>query len=332
MTRARREALRLALAVATAALMPMRAGFLFAAEKVARIGLVGPESPTTMKRALPAFWARLGELGWIEGVNLAREERWAEGHIDRLPTLMAEVVSSKIDVLVTFSTPAAVAAKNATTTVPIVVAAMSDPVGVGVAASLARPGGNLTGLSLQMTEGIPGKWLEILHEALPALQKVAVIGNPDSPFFTLVRRPLAVGASTRGLKLRFFPARNREALESTFRQARRWAQAAIVLTDPMIFQNQRTVIALAAKHHLPVLYSLPEFVDAGGLISYGADLTVLFRRAAEYVDRILRGAHPADLPIEQPTQYKLVVSLKAANGLGLTFPESILLRADEVIR
>ena len=332
MTGARREALRLALAVAMAALMPMRAGFVFGAEKVVRIGLVGPESPTTMKRAPPAFWARLGELGWIEGVNLAREERWAQGHIDRLPTLMAEVVSSKIDVLVTFSTPAAVAAKNATTTVPIVVAAMSDPIGIGVAVSLARPGGNLTGLSLQMTEGIPGKWLEILHEALPALQKVAVIGNPDSPLFTLVRSPLAVGASHLSLKLRFFPVRNPEALESTFRQARAWAQAAIVLTDPMIFQSQRTVIALAEKHHLPVLYTLPEFVDAGGLISYGADLTVLFRRAAEYVDRILRGAHPADLPIEQASQYKLIVNLKAANGLGLTFPESLLLRADEVIR
>jgi len=183
-----------------------------------------------------------------------------------------------------------------------------------------------------MTEGIPGKWLELLHEALPALQKVAFIGNPDSPLFTLVRKPLAAGASSLGLKLRFFPVRSPEALESAFRQARAWAQAAIVLADPMTFQNQNTVISLAAKHRLPALYALPEFVDAGGLIAYGPDQTVMFRRAAEYVDKILRGAKPAELPIEQPTQFHLAVNLETAKALGLTFPESILLRADEVIR
>jgi len=328
---ARRDALRLALASATAALLSMRAGFLCAAERIVRIGMVGGESRTTTARGPSAFWARLGELGWVEGVNLVREERWAEGHIDRLPTLMAEVLSTKIDVLVTFSTPGAVAAKAATTTVPIVVAAMSDPVGAGVAASLARPGGNLTGLSLQMTEGIPGKWLEILREVLPAQKQVAVIGNPDSALLPLVRKPLESAASDLNLELRFFDARSPDELASAFRQASAYAQAAIVFPDPMTVHNQRTVTTLAAKHHLPALYGLLEFVDAGGLIAYGPDQTVLFRSAAEYVDKILRGASPADLPIEQPTQFHLAVNLRAARVLGLKMPQSILLRADEII-
>lgn len=329
MSTARRDALRLVLVTATAAIC---GGSLFAAEKVVRIGLVGGESPTTTVRAPSAFWARLSELGWVEGVNLVREERWAEGHIDRLPTLMAEVVSTKIDVLVTFSTPGAVAAKQATTTVPIVVAAMSDPVSAGVAASLARPGGNLTGLSLQMTEGIPGKWLEILHEILPAQRQVAVIGNPDSALVLLVRKPLESAAPNLNLELRFFDARSPDELDAAFRQASAYAQTAIVVPDPMTVHNRRTVTSLAAKHHLPVLYGLLEFVDAGGLIAYGPDQNVLFRRAAEYVDKILRGANPADLPIEQPTEFHLAVNLRTARVLGLQMPESILLRADEVIR
>ena len=303
-----------------------------AAQKVMRLGFVHSQSPSTTNRGLPAFWERLRELGWTRGQNLIAEERWAEGHIDRLRPLMADMVGRKVDVIVTYSTPAAVAAKEATSTIPIVVESMGDPVGTGVAASLAHPGGNLTGLSLQMTEGIPGKWLELLQETVPGLLTVAVIGNPDTPLFGLVRRPLEAAASARNLKLRFIDMHSPEVLETAFAQARRATQAALVIPDPLTFYYQQQVAAQAAKDHLPVMYGLPEYVDAGGLMAYGPNQAVLARRAAEYVDKILRGVNPADLPIEQATEYVLIVNLKAAKALGIAIPESILLRADEVIR
>jgi len=301
-------------------------------QKVVRLGFVHSQSPSTANRGLSAFWERLAELGWVQGRNLVSEERWAEGHIERLPALMADMVERKVDVIVTYSTPAAVAAKCATNTIPIVVESMGDPVGAGVAASLAHPGANLTGLSLQMTEGIPGKWLELLQETVPRLATVAVIGNPDTPLFGLLRGPLEAAASARRLKLRFIDMRAPEVLETAFGQARRAAQAALVIPDPLTFYYQRQVAAQAARDHLPVMYGLPEYVDAGGLMAYGPNQAVLARRAAEYVDKILRGANPADLPIEQATQYVLVVNLRAANALRFTIPESILQRADEVIR
>ena len=301
-------------------------------QRVVRVGFVHPQSPSTAERGLTAFWERLAELGWVQGRNLVGEERWAEGHIERLPALMADMVGRKVDVIVTNGTPAAVAARKATKTIPIVVASMGDPVGTGVAASLAHPGGNLTGLSLQMTEGIPGKWLELLQETVPRLLTVAVMGNPDSPLFGLVRRPLEAAASARNLKLKFIDIRGPEALKPAFGQARKATQAALVIPDPMTFHYQRRVAAQAATDHLPVIYGLPEMVDAGGLMAYGPNQAVLLRRAAEYVDKILRGANPADLPIEQPTQFVLAVNLPAARALSLTIPQSILLRADEVIR
>jgi len=302
------------------------------AQEVKRLGFVHSQSPSTSNRGLSGFWERLAELGWVRDRNLITEERWAEGRYDRLPALMAEMVKRKVDVIVTYSTPAAVAAKNATSTIPIVVASMGDPVATGLAASLAHPGGNLTGLSLQMTEGIPGKWLELLQETVPRLRTVAVIGNPDTPLYGLVHGPLGTAAAERHLKLRFIDTRGPEVLEAAFRQAHREAQAALVIPDPMTFFYQRRVAAQAAKNHLPVIYGLAEYVDAGGLMSYGPNQALLLRRAAEYVDKILRGANPADLPIEQATQYELVVNVETAKALGLTIPESILLRADEVIR
>jgi putative ABC transport system substrate-binding protein len=302
------------------------------AQKVARVGFVGSESPSTVSRNNAAFWERLRELGWVEGRNLIVERRWAEGRIDRLPALMADVVNRKVDVLVTASTPAAVAAKNATSTVPIVVASMGDPVASGVAVSLARPGGNVTGLSLGWTEGIPGKLLELLQETIPRLTTVAVIGNPDSSLVRLLPKPLDAAAAARGMRLRYIDVREPEGLERAFEQARQKAKAAIVLPDPLTLQHRQEVTSLAAKYQLPTMYGLLEFVEAGGLIAYAPDHVAMFRRAADYVDRILKGARPADLPIEQPTQYKLVVNLKTAKALGITIPESILLRADEVIR
>jgi putative ABC transport system substrate-binding protein len=297
-----------------------------------RLGFVSPEAPSTTIRGISAFWDRLRELGWVEGQNLDIERRWAEGRIDRLAALMNEVIERKVDVLVTYSTPGAVAAKNATSTVPIVVAVMGDPIGSGVAASVARPGGNLTGLSLEWGEGIAGKWLELLQETVPRLSTVAVVANPDSKLARDLMKELDAIAPTRGLKLQFFRVREPEALDSAFKRARRAAQAVLVLADPLTVHHKREITGLAAKYRLPGMYALLDFVDSGGLMAYGVDTTVLFRHAADYVDKILKGARPADLPIEQPTQFALAINLKTAKALGLTIPESILLRADEVIQ
>jgi putative ABC transport system substrate-binding protein len=301
------------------------------AQRVVRVGFVNPASRSIGSRALTQFWERLRELGYVERQNLVIEARWAEGRYDRLPELMAEVIGRKVDVLVTYSTPAAAAAKNATSTIPIVVAGMGDPIGSRLVASLARPGGNLTGLSLGWAEGIAGKWLELLQETVPQLTTVAVIANPDNPLSRVQAKQLQAIAPTRGLKLWLTEVREPGALDRAFGQAGQQAQGVLVLPDPLIAALRGQLTALAARHRLPTIYGLRDFVDAGGLMSYGPDLRVQYRRAAEYVDKILKGALPADLPIEQPTQWTLVVNLKVARALGLTIPQSILLRADEVI-
>ncbi|MGH2361296.1 MAG: ABC transporter substrate-binding protein, partial [bacterium] len=319
-------------ALAAAVLAPPLARAADPAQRIVRVGFVDPESPSTAVRGVPAFWQRLRELGWVEGQNLVIETRWAEGRIDRLPALMEEVVGRKVDALVTYSTPGALAAKNATSTVPIVVALMGDPFASGVADSLARPGSNLTGLSLAWGEGIAGKWLELLQETVPRLSTVAIIANSDSPLSRGLAKELEVIAPTRGLKLVIIAVREPESLDRAFKQAYREAQAVLVLPDPLTVHNRRRITALATRHRLPGMYGLLEFVDAGGLMAYGVDHTVLLQRAADYVDKILRGAKPADLPIEQPTKFELVVNLKTAKALGITIPQSILLRADEVIR
>jgi putative ABC transport system substrate-binding protein len=302
------------------------------AQKILRVGFVGPASLSTAPRALTAFWERLRELGYVEGENLVVERLWAEGQYDRLPALMAEMVGREVDVLVTYSTPAALAAKNATTTIPIVGAVMGEPVRTGLVASLARPGGNLTGLSVGWTEGIGGKWLECLQEIVPHLSTIALITNQDNPMLRDLAKDVATLAWTRRLKVRIVDVRQPDALEHAFEQARQHAQAVLVFSDPVTVGNQRRITTLAAKHRLPAVYALRDFVDAGGLMAYGPDFPVLYRRAAEYVDKILKGASPADLPIEQPTQYVLVVNLKTARSLGIRIPQSILVRADEVIQ
>jgi putative ABC transport system substrate-binding protein len=299
------------------------------ADRVARVGFVGTES---LSRGVTAFWERLHKLGWVEGKNLTIEARWAEGQVERLPALMNQVIAQNVDVLFTYGTPAAVAAKKATSTVPIVAAMMGDPVGTGLAASLARPGGNLTGISLAFAEGFGGKWLQLLHETVPRLSTVAVIGNPASPWVLKIRTELEGAARTRGLALRFIEVRDVEGLDQAFARAQREAQGAIVLGDPLTLHNWQRILSLAAKHRVPSMYTNPESAEFGGLMAYGADSVVMFRRAAEYVDKILRGAKPGDLPIEQPTQYTLAANLKTAKTLGLKIPESILIRADEVIR
>lgn len=301
-------------------------------QTIVRLGFVHPQSPSTANRGVAAFWERLGEMGYLEGQNLVIEARWAEGRYDRLPPLMAEVIARKIDVLVTWSTPGAIAAKKATTTIPIVVAAMGDPIGSGLAASLSHPGGNLTGLSMGFSEGIVGKWLELLQETVPHLSVVAVIGNPDNPLVRDMVNQLKAVALPRHLTLEFIGVRESGALDATFRQARRKAQAVVLLPDPIVSAHREEVSALAAKQKLPAMYWVRDFVDVGGFMSYAPSEVAMFRRAAEYTDKVLKGTKPADLPIEQPTKFELVVNLKTAKALGITIPESILVRADEVIR
>jgi putative tryptophan/tyrosine transport system substrate-binding protein len=302
------------------------------AQRIVRLGFVHPQSPSTANRGVTAFWERLRELGWVEGQNLVIEARWADGRLERLPALMSDVVERKVDVLVTWSTTAAVAAKKATSTIPIVDAAMSDPIRSGLAASLARPGGNLTGLSGGFAEGFAGKWLELLQETVPRISHVAVIESPDTAIARDLERELKAIAAARGLKLRLIEVREPGALDRAFAQAARKSEAVLVLPDPMLGANREHIVALAAKHRLPAIYYLRDFVDAGGLMAYAPDLVAMFRRAAEYVDKIMKGAEPGDLSIEQPTKFELVVNLKTAHALGITIPDSILLRADEVIR
>ena len=301
-------------------------------QRVMRLGFVSPNSPSTDSRGPAAFWERLRELGWVEGQSLVIETRWAEGHYDRLPALVAEVIGRKVDVLVTYGTPAAIAAKKATSTFPIVVAVMGNPIGTGLVQGLARPGGNLTGLSLGWGEGIGGKLLELLQETVPRLKTIAVIGNPENPVERDLITELKGVAPARRLKLQIIEARNPAGLDLAFEQAGRRAQAVVVIPDPVFIAHLQRITTLAATYRLPAMYGLREFADAGGLMAYGPDRAVMFRRAGDYVDKILKGTKPADLPVEQPTKFELIVNLKTAKALGITLPESILLRADEVIR
>jgi putative ABC transport system substrate-binding protein len=277
------------------------------------------------------FWERLRVLGWEEGRNLTVERRWAEGRIERLPELMAEVLARKVDVIVTVSTPGAMAAKAATATVPIVAGAIGDPVQVGLAQSLARPGGNLTGLSYGFSEGFAGKWLELLRECVPQLKTVALLYNPRNPWAVEQRKELETAIAALGLKVDLIEVTRSESLSAGLAQARR-AQGLIVVADPLTYQLRSEIASIATRQRLPMIASMLEFVDAGGLLSYGVDNAAVLRRMAEYVDKILRGAKPADLPIEQPTQLALAVNLKTAAALGIKIPAAILGRADKVIR
>jgi putative ABC transport system substrate-binding protein len=301
-------------------------------QRSVRVGLVHPYSPSTAPRGIAEFRERLGELGYVEGRNLVIEMRWADGRLEQLPGLLAEVVALRVDAIITWGTPAAIAAKNATSTIPIVAVAMGEPLRTGIATNLARPGGNLTGLSVGWGEGIAGKWLELLQETVPRLTTVAVIGNRDNAIASYLLMDLEATAPKRGLKLRLIQVREPSALDRAFEQAGREAQAAMVLPgNPLMLAHREQVVALAAKRRLPTIYSIRDYVEAGGLMTYAPDFVVMFQRAADYLDKILQGAKPGDLPIEQPTRFVLVINLKTAKALNLNMPESILLRA-EVVR
>jgi putative tryptophan/tyrosine transport system substrate-binding protein len=301
--------------------------------KVMRLGFVATVSPSSISPGYTIdFYQRLGELGWVKGKNLLVEERWAHGEVDRMPALIAEVLEHKVDAIVVGTDLGAKAARKATHTVPIIGVALSDVVASGIAQSLARPGGNFTGLSLQMGEGVPGKRLELLKESLPKASKLAVLWNPDLAFHHGQVRELETVAPKLGIKLRLIDARSGQGVRRAFQQARKDTQGAILLEDPMIYSNRREVTSVAARYRVPTIYSMLDYVPDGGLMAYGPDMRVMYLRAAEYVDKVLRGTNPGDIPVEQSTRLRLVINLKAAEALGLNIPEPVLLRADEVIR
>jgi putative ABC transport system substrate-binding protein len=309
-----------------------RAAGAQAPAKIHRIGLLTPLSPSDTALWYQAFRLGLRDLGWIEGKNVSIEYRYAEGKSDRIPDLAADLVRLKVDVIVTSVTTDALAAKNATRAIPIVMAAAGDPVATRLVESLARPGGNITGLS-QMTYELSGKRLELLKEMVPKLSRVAVLWNPQNQGSTRTWKETQLPARQLGVQLHSLEVRSPNDLDQAFEDATRARTGALfVIQDPVIVTNLRRIADLAAKRGLPSIFQWPEFADAGGLAAYGPDRADLFRRAATYVDKILKGAKPVDLPVELPTKFELVINLKTAKALGLTIPQSVLLQADKVIQ
>ena len=279
-----------------------------------------------------AFLQALHDAGYSEEQDLAIEWRYAKGDYHEIPRLIADLVERKVAVIVTDSTPGTRVAKGLTSSIPIVMVFVSDPVGSGLVASLGHPGGNVTGNSI-MAPDLVGKRLQLLKETIPGLRRVAVLWNPDTPFHPKVIEQLKAAAPPLSIELTFVSARTPEEIGPAFGAATRArAQALYVIEDGLFFNARLTLVQLASKGKLPAVYWQRNFADDGGLMSYGANVLDSVRRSTRYVDKILKGAHPRDLPIEQPTQFELVVNLRAAQGLGLRVPESILLRADKVIR
>jgi putative ABC transport system substrate-binding protein len=302
--------------------------------KVYRIGTLRPGSRPTEPdwKQRWVFAEALRELGWVEGQNIVIEDRWADGRTDRLPALAAELVRLKVDLITTRSWPAAVAAKQATTTIPIVIAGTGDPVATGLVQSLARPGGNITGLGDLATE-LSAKRLELLKEAVPKLARVALLWNSADGGMSLRARALQGAARTLGVTVRPLAVQEPADFDQAFAaMIQERPDALLVVVDLLTFSHRKRIIEFAAQHRMPTMYEVRGFVNAGGLMSYGPNLADADRRAAAYVDKILKGARPADLPVEQPTRFELVVNLKTANALGLAVPQSILIRADQVIQ
>jgi putative ABC transport system substrate-binding protein len=278
-----------------------------------------------------AFITALGELGWVEGKNVVFERRYAENRLERLPGLAADLVSLKVDVIAAPGTLAPLAAKQANSTIPIVMLAAGDPLGSGLVASLARPGGNVTGMSLMAPE-LGGKRLELLKEILPQLARVAVLWNAANPYSELVFKETQSAGRTLGIEVQSLEVRAPDDFDRAFEAASlQRPDALITVEDPLTLNHRQRVADFTATQRLPALYGVKEFAAAGGLMSYGASLIDLSRRAAGYVDKILRGAKPADLPVQQPTKFEFVINLKTAKALGITFPTLLLARSDEVI-
>jgi putative ABC transport system substrate-binding protein len=304
------------------------------AGKIARIGFLDTSTASGSAVLVEAFRQELSKLGWIEGQNIAIEYRFAEQKRERIPELVADLVRLKIDIIVATAWPSALAAKSVTTTIPIVMVSAADPVGAGLVASLARPGGNVTGLSALSTELIT-KRLEILKDAVPKLARVGLLRTPggSAPGDGQLKevRPAALALK---LKLEEIDAQpDRKGLESAFQTAKQKQVGAILTTTSRpFFAERKRIVELAGKYRLPAIYFQKEFVDEGGLMSYGADFDDLYRRVAVYVDKILKGAKPADLPVQQATKFEFVINLKAAKQIGLTIPPDVLARANKVIK
>jgi putative ABC transport system substrate-binding protein len=323
----RRRFLLTSLAGALAA--PLAAGAQ--AGRVYRIGYLST-GPSTSNPFVEEFREGLRELGWIEGQNIIIDYRFAEGQFDRLPALAAELIRLKVDVIVASPTPAAVAAKNATATIPIVMTGAGNPVGLGLVASLARPGGNVTGLAFSVGFDTVVKALELLREVVPNASRVAFLSNPANPGNVLAVGNVKAAARSSGVQLQLLEARAPSEFDGAFAAMVKQRVAALLVMPDTVFIIHRARLAdLSAQNRLPTMYGTREIVEAGGLMSYGANTRAGVRAAATFVDKIFKGAKPADLPVEQPTKFELVINLKTARALGLTIPPSLLLRADQVI-
>ena len=298
--------------------------------KLPTIGVMGSGTAAAQSQWTAAFVQRLRELGWAEGRNVAIEYRWAEGRSERFAEIAAEFVRLKVDVILTHNTPPTLAAKRATSQIPIVFATAGDPVGSGIVASLARPGGNVTGQSSQAPD-TAGKKLELLREVVPDLQRLAILTDVGNPFAALDAEEFRKAARALGLEVVTFEIRAAGDIDRAFDALKGRARAVYVIAVPLLFVNRVRINNLALAARLPTLHGVGEYVEAGGLISYGPDWPRMWSRAADFVDRILRGAKPADMPVEQPTKFELVINLKTAKALGLTIPASLLLQANQVI-
>jgi len=302
------------------------------AGKVPRIGFLSTTSSSDRPALVDAFRQRLRELGWVEGQNVVIDYRYAEDRVDRLRDLAAELVRLKVDVIVSLGTQGVTAAKNATETIPIVMIAVRDPVGIGLIASLPRPGGNVTGVSGYAGLEIVARQLELLKETVPKIRRVAILSNPTNAYHQLAIREANVAARSLGVQLQVLEARGLNEFDGAFAAMAKERVGALLVLSDTLFSSHRTRLAdLAARSRLPAAYGVRESVEAGGLMSYGPSFLDLHRRSATYVDKILKGAKPADLPVEQPTEFELVINLKTAKALGLAIPPSLLQRADQVI-
>jgi len=299
--------------------------------KVPRIGLLGGGSASAAAGRIDAFRQGLRDLGYVEGKTIVIEQMWAEGKLDRIPALAADLVRLKVDAIVSARPTVTRACKDANITTPIVMGFDDDPVGSGLVASLARPGGNITGLS-SLSPGLSAKQLELLKEIIPRLSRVAVLGSLIHPGTAQSLKEMELAARAFKVQLHYFNVVEPNTIDTAFGAARKErADAVLVLTSVVTTTQREKIIDLAVKNRLPAIYFTAEWVEAGGLLAYGANFIDLFRRAAVYVDKILKGAKPADLPVEQPTKFELVINLKTAKALGLTIPQSVLSRADQVI-
>jgi len=300
--------------------------------KVAKIGLL---DYAAREQARIMWWKalrdRLRELGYLEGQNVVYESRWGDGRVDRLTGLAGELVNAKVDIIVTAGTEAALAAKRATSSIPIVMTTGVDPVEAGLVAGLARPGGNVTGVSSMQSE-VAAKRVELVGQLLPRVSRIAILFDTDNHASELIARHTEAGANSLGISLQKVGVRSLKDADAAFSAMKRDHIAAVILmATPTFIGERRRLADLAIAHHLPMMVGAKEYAEAGGLLSYGTDYPDLFRRAAAYVDKILKGAKPGDLPIEQPTKFELVINLKTAKALGLTIPPSLLARADQVI-